>query len=131
MMTTQPVRVQAAIAAQNDVFMQAFARGDAPALAALYTSNGQALPPGGDIATGPQAIQALWQGAMDMGITNARLETIELEQYDDTAIEVGRYTLSAAEKVLDTGKYIVIWKELDGRWRLHRDMWNSSRAGSA
>jgi ketosteroid isomerase-like protein len=101
-------------------------------VAALYTPNGQVFPPGNDVATGPQAIQVFWQAVMDMGITHARLETVDLEQHNDTAIEVGRYTLSGADgQVVDTGKYVVIWKESGGRWQLHRDIWNSSRAEPA
>jgi hypothetical protein len=29
-------------------------------------------------------------------------------------------------KVLDKGKYIVIWKKEDGTWKLHRDIWTTS-----
>ena len=130
-MTTQMMSVREAITAGNDAFMHAFARSDAAQVAALYTANGQIFPPGSAVATGSQAIQAFWQAVMDMGITQAKLETVELEQYNDTAIEVGHYTLSGAgAQVMDTGKYVVIWKESGGRWQLHRDIWNSSQAGS-
>jgi hypothetical protein len=29
-------------------------------------------------------------------------------------------------KVLDRGKYVVIWKRDGAAWRIHRDIWNSS-----
>jgi ketosteroid isomerase-like protein len=29
-------------------------------------------------------------------------------------------------KVVDRGKYIVIWKREQGQWKLHRDIWNTS-----
>jgi ketosteroid isomerase-like protein len=29
-------------------------------------------------------------------------------------------------RALDKGKYIVIWKQEDGQWKLHRDIFNSS-----
>jgi uncharacterized protein (TIGR02246 family) len=131
-MTTQLMSIREAITAGNDAFMHAFAGGDAAQVAAFYTPTGQGFPPGSDVATGPQAIQAFWQAVMTMGITHARLETVELEQHNDTAIEVGRYTLSGADgQVVDSGKYLLIWKESGGRWQLHRDIWNSSRAGPA
>ncbi len=104
--------VRDAIAAADEKFMAAFNRGDAAGLAALYTENGQVLPPNSDFVTGRQAIQAFWQGAMDMGIKGAKLEIVEVEGLGDTAIEVSKYTLSGeAGQVLDTGKYIVIWKQ--------------------
>jgi uncharacterized protein (TIGR02246 family) len=119
--------VRDAIAAADEKFMAAFNRGDAAGLAALYTENGQLLPPNSDFVTGRQAIQAFWQGAMDMGIKSAKLEIVEVEGHGDTAIEVSKYTLSGeAGQVLDTGKYIIIWKQVDGQWKLHRDIFNSS-----
>ena len=69
--------VQAAIAAADENFMAAFNRGDAAELADLYTENGQLLPTGSDFVIGKEAIQTFWQGAIDMGIKTARLETVE------------------------------------------------------
>ena len=64
---------------------------------------------------------------MDMGIKSVKLEIVEVEGHGDTAIEVGKYTLQGlGRKPLDTGKYIVIWKQVDGQWKLHRDIFNSS-----
>ena len=116
-----------AIAAANENFMATFKRGDAAGMAALYTENGQLLPPNSDFVTGRQAIQALWQSVMDMGIKDAKLETVEFEGHGDTAIEVGKYTLSGeGGQVMDSGKFVVIWKQEGGQWKLHRDIWNSS-----
>jgi uncharacterized protein (TIGR02246 family) len=120
--------VQAAIAAANENSMAAFKRGDAAGMAKFYTENGQLLPTGSDFVTGKAAIQAFWQAAMDMGITKTvRLETVEAEEHGDTAIEIGKYTDSGgAGNVIDRGKYVVIWKQEGGQWKLHRDIWNSS-----
>jgi uncharacterized protein (TIGR02246 family) len=119
--------VQAAIEAANEVFMATFNRGDSAVLAELYTENGQLLPAGSDFVTGREAIQNFWQGVMDMGIKSANLETIEVEGHRDTAIDVGKYTLRGeSENVLDRGKYLVVWKQLAGQWKLHRDIWTSS-----
>jgi ketosteroid isomerase-like protein len=98
-------------------------------MANLYTANGQLLPPNSDFVTGGAAIQAVWQSVMDMGVKDAKLETVELEAHGDTAIEVGKYTLSGeGDQVLDSGKFVVIWKQEGAQWKLQRDMWNSSMA---
>ncbi len=129
MSTTETrITVRDAIETSNQQFMETFRRGDAAGMAALYTEDGQALPPNGAIATGRQAIQQIWQGAFDAGLKDARLESVEVDDHGDTAIEIGRYTLFAGEnQTADEGKYIVIWKRQGGTWRLHRDIWNSSR----
>ena len=64
---------------------------------------------------------------MDMGFKTATLEIVEAEGHGDTAIEVSKYTLQGeGGQVLDEGKYIIIWKQEDGQWKLHRDIFNSS-----
>lgn len=117
-----------AIAAVNASFMELFGKGDAAAIAELYTEGGQFIPPNSDFVTGKAAIQTTFQGLMDQGIKALKLETIEIEDYGDTASEVGRYTLKDANgKVFDHGKLVVIWKQEGGQWKLHRDIINSSQ----
>lgn len=120
--------IRNAIMAGNEKLMAAASRGDATAMAALYTEDGQVLPPNSDAVSGRPAIQSFWQGAIQMGIKAVRLETIEVEGHGSTANEVGKFTLQGeGGLVVDTGKYVVIWKQEAGQWKLHRDIWNSSR----
>jgi len=129
MATPSPIR--RAIEAADQQFELAFGRGDAAVVAQLYTENGQVLPPQSDVITGRHGIQSFWQGAMDMGIKAAKLETVEVTHQGDTAYEVGRYILEGAEgHVLDRGKYVVIWQREGDQWKLHRDIWNSSLSAS-
>ena len=126
MTTATDARVE--IEAANKHFITAFSQGDAAALAALYTTDGQLLPPNSDFVTGPNAIKTFWQGVMDMGIKEATLETVEAEAHGETATEIGKYTmLVEGGQVADSGKYIVTWKNEQGTWKLHRDIWNSSQ----
>ena len=128
---TNSTDVHDAIVAADETFMTTFSRGDAAGIAALYTENGQFLPPNSDFVTGKQAIQATFQAFMDMGIKGINLETIEVEGYGDTASEVGKYTLEGVGgQVMDQGKFIVIWKQEAGQWKLHRDIINSSMPAS-
>ena len=128
---TNPADVHDAIVAANETFMTTFSRGDSAGIAVLYTENGQFLPPNSDFATGKQAIQAIFQAFMDMGVKAIKLETIEVEGYGDTAFEVGRYILEGeGGEVLDQGKFIVIWKQEAGQWKVHRDIINTSLSSS-
>ncbi len=128
-MCAPPDGWQDAIAANNQAAMDAVARKDAAAFAAVYTANGNALPPNSPTVTGTAALQGFWQAVIDMGIAAVKLETVELEGFEDTAVEVGAYTLEGeGGAVLDQGKFIVIWKLEDGAWKWHQDIWNSSVA---
>ena len=119
---------RASIEAGNRQWEAAVAKGDGAAVAALYTANGQLLPAGSEVVTGTAAIQKFWQGVMDSGIRGAKLTTLEVEGHGDSAHEVGQYELrDQGGKVLDKGKYVVIWKREGGRWKLHRDIWTTSQ----
>jgi len=84
-----------------------------------------------EIMKGKGAITAFWQGARDMGVKEAKLETVELTPMGDkTACEIGKYVLKihpeGGEAFTDTGKYMMIWKLVDGSWKWDSDAWNSS-----
>jgi ketosteroid isomerase-like protein len=50
----------------------------------------------------------------------------------DLAAETGKYDLTGADgTVLDSGKYVVVWKREGGHWKLHRDIWNTSMPAPA
>jgi ketosteroid isomerase-like protein len=80
--------------------------------------------------TGRAAVTEFWANALVAGIASAVLTTEEVSYAGgDTATEIGSAVLSAKDgSVVDEGKYIVLWKQEDGTWRLHRDIWNSNRA---
>jgi ketosteroid isomerase-like protein len=120
------------IAAANARFMEAFRAGDARAVTACYTSAAQLFPAGSDVVEGAEAITGFWRGGMEAGIANVRLDTAEVDERGDLAVEVGRYTLLAADGgTIDRGKYLVVWKREDGAARIHRDIWNTSVAAPA
>ncbi len=120
---------RASIEAGNKQWEAALKKGDGAAIAALYTGNAQLLPAGSEVVSGTAAIQKFWQGVVDSGIRGAKLTTLEVDAHGDTAHEVGAYELSDADgKVLDRGKYVVIWKRDGARWKLHRDIWTTSQA---
>jgi len=127
-MAAQADAIRNAIERANEQFMDAFGRGDAAGVAALYTEDAKVLPPNHDVVRGQPAIRSFWQGLMDTGVKAVRLEIGEAEQQGDTAYEVSRATLlGAGDQVLDEVKYIAIWNREGAAWRLHRDIFNSSR----
>ena len=126
-MLQSTAEVHEAIAAVIEKFMAAYNQGDAAGLAALYTENGQLLPTNSDLISGKLAIQKFWQARINPVVSSVNLESVEIEVHDETAIEVGVYSVQGKEnQVLDRGKYIAIWKLEKRQWKLHRDMMNSS-----
>lgn len=126
---TRPVAgVRDAIVAAGARFMTAFRAGDAAAVAACYTRDAQLLPANSDAVAGTAAITAFWRDIIAAGIADVRLETIDVESQGDLAVEQGRYALTGADGgPVDEGKYLVLWHRDGGEWKLHRDIWTTSR----
>src|SRR5262244_2127652 len=59
---------RAAIETANAKFSEAFARGDAKALSAMYTSDAIAFPPDSEMIRGNEAIGNFWKMTRDNGV---------------------------------------------------------------
>jgi uncharacterized protein (TIGR02246 family) len=119
--------VRSEIEAANKLWEAAASRSDGPGVAALYTDDAQLLPAQSDFVTGTEAIGQFWQAVFDSGVKGVSLVTLEVENHGDTANEVGKLEIRGADgKVLDHGKYVVIWKKEGTSWKLHRDIWTTS-----
>lgn len=117
---------EAAIAEGTAAWAAAWDAGDGAGIAALYTGGAMLLPPGSGSVEGHDAIQAFWQKQLESGMQLA-LESNEVEIHSDIAIVVGSYVFTGADGAhVDHGKYIEVRKRVDGSWKIHRDIWNSS-----
>lgn len=120
--------VRAAIEAVNAEFSAAFNRGDAAAVASLYTEDALLLPPGEAVVSGRSSVEAYWKAGADAGLSNLQFRATEVESHGPMAYEVGEASFdmpaSDGSKTPAKVKYLVVWKNVDGAWKLHRDMWN-------
>ena len=126
-----PVKVE--IEASNKTFGDAFVKGDAALLIAKYTKDGCIMPVGAPKLCGAEGIGGFFSVAQNqMGIKNVKLTTEEVMGSGDVVVETGTYDLiGAGDKSIDNGKYVVAWKQEDGKWKMHRDMFTSSVAPPA
>jgi uncharacterized protein (TIGR02246 family) len=123
----EPDGLRAAIEAANKRFVDAFARGDSSAVASAYTEDAQLLPPNQEVISGRKAIDGFYRAAIASGAKALTLETSEVGGGGDLAFETGRFKILGDKgKLVEAGKYLVVWKRVAGAWRLHRDVWNSS-----
>jgi len=118
--------VRSSIESGNRAFAAAFLRGDAEAVAELYTEDAQVMPPGAGAVAGRPAIAAFWKSAIDAGVKDLVLLTEQVESAGELAYEIGRVRIVAEDGGVTEDRYLVVWKRGDGGWRLHRDIWNSA-----
>jgi uncharacterized protein (TIGR02246 family) len=119
-----------AIEASNKQFAEAFNKGDAAALANMYTMDARVLPPNGEMVEGRSNIEKFWQGAMCAGMKMVSLETVDVETHGNVVVEIGRYTATmhgaGGTTTTDKGKYVVVWKREGESWKLAVDIFNTS-----
>lgn len=128
--TQHPSDLRAGTDATNRRFEAAFNRND-PAGAAreVYTRDARVMPPGAPTVQGRDAAAQFWAAAaQQLGVTRVALATEANEPLGDGAYEVGRATLTLGGGQQATAKYVVIWRQEDGQWRWHVDIWNMDAA---
>ncbi len=112
--------------AMRDVWQTAFDAKDPAAIAAIYAEDGAVLPPNRETMSGRAAIEAFWGEFQADGI-GAEIKDTEVYALGDVGYTVGTYTATdAGGATIDEGKYVLIWRYADGKWQLHRDIWNSN-----
>jgi uncharacterized protein (TIGR02246 family) len=120
--------VRAAIEKAGVRFAEAYGRGDAKAVAAFYTEDAIAFPPGAEMVKGRVAIQQMWQSTMDSGVKSLSFAVIDVGASGDLAHETGTALMNIQPAGKDpttaSVKYVVVWKKQGNEWKLHRDIWN-------
>ncbi|CAN5136027.1 hypothetical protein BH24PSE2_BH24PSE2_04330 [soil metagenome] len=99
--------------------------GDAAGMAEMYTEDATLLPAGGPKSQGRDAIREFWAGMIGPGLDDLELVTEDLVAVDENlAYEIGSYTATPRDAEPVTGQYLVLWRNVDGEWKLHVDIFN-------
>ena len=131
MLSAAPALAQdkATIEKLNDVWTAAFNKGDAAAVAAMYTEDAYVLPPGAELIKGRTAIEGFWRQAAQQ-IGDAKLTTVDvLPLGPGAAREIGKVTLKTKSQPSQeiVGKYAVVWLKVGADWKLATDVWNTNK----
>jgi uncharacterized protein (TIGR02246 family) len=110
----------------NANFMDLVGKGDSVGVANCYTSDAKFMGPNGPAVAGRQGIQSVVAGIINSGATKLNVTATDVWGDENMVAEEGVMTLGTKDGVqLDRGKYIVLWKKEDGKWKLFRDCFNS------
>lgn len=120
---------EAAIRAQTTSWVKAYNDGDAKAVAALYADDAVLLPPGAPGASGRMAIQEFI--TKDIAGSKAAGAVFAVNPKSDVGVsgnmgwESGTYKVTVKGAVVETGKYLSVYRKKDGKWLYIRDTWNA------
>lgn len=112
------------------------AANEADSIALLFTEQGEELPPNRKPVVGRPAIQAFQAQQLSQGNTTVSISADEVLVNGPLAVSRGGYTLEITpgahsppgmKAVADTGKYLIHWHQIGGKW-LIADIAHSSNA---
>jgi len=116
---------KAALKEMTPSWQTAFNAGDAAAVATLYAQDGVLHPPNSAPVDGQANIEAFWAKGLENG-GSIELTTDDMYAMGDAAAETGMWVLTGADgSHADHGHYTLIYKMVDGKWKIASDMWNS------
>ena len=124
-----PDDVLAAMRKTNELFeTEVVRKRKVNALDHVYTRNARVLPPGSSMIEGCEQAKTFWRDAIQaLGVESAKLTTVDAEAVGDRVLEIGRAELVLASGDTVAVKYVVQWKQEDGDWKWHTDIWNANQ----
>jgi ketosteroid isomerase-like protein len=127
---TQPSldAVKLAMAKTNDLFnAEVFGKRNFSALDQVYTSDARILPPGAPMVSGREGIKKFWSDlVLSINAKSAVLSSVDVMPAGDGVVEIGRATLTIEPASQIEVKYVVYWRQEDGQWKWHVDIWNQN-----
>ena len=114
---------RSAIAAQSRALMAAVEKGDAAAVADLFTREAKlSVPMSSGAISGRAGIASFWQAALSGGLKSLVLTPADLVGDGNLRVETGSYQAFGADRRdLGRGQYLLAWVKEDGAWKISRD----------
>lgn len=125
-----------AIRGANERWLQLIRSKDASGIGQLYAQDAVALPQNEKAAIGREAIGQWWGRQMqtpDYALTFGT-DQLVFSTSGDMALDRGWYRFSAKGPkgpIKDTGKYVVVWRKIDGEWKVAADIYNTDLPAAA
>ncbi|KAL5515905.1 hypothetical protein EMCRGX_G001150 [Ephydatia muelleri] len=91
-------------------FVSLFNKQDAVGIAELYSVDSKIMPNGMDVQKGRNGVAKVYQNMFDAGGATIK---VTIDESDDS--------------VLFDGKYVVLWKKVEGQWYIYNDIINFNK----
>jgi ketosteroid isomerase-like protein len=124
--------ITSGMAKTNELFnSEVFGKRNFNALDQIYTADARILPPGAPLIAGRDNIRKFWSDLIiGANAKSGVLTSVDVMPAGDGAVEIGNAVLTIAPagqaEVQMEVKYVVFWRQEDGAWKWHVDIWNSN-----
>lgn len=116
----------------NQNLVTGLAKGDSTLAAESYCKDAKFMAANAPALSGRKEISGDFGNLIRSGITDLKITTVDVWGGENAITEEGKWTLALKDgKQVDQGKYLVLWKKEDGKWKIFRDCLNSDMPAAA
>jgi len=94
----------------------------------VYTEDCKFMPHGTPTVEGRKGVHAIFTDERKSLADNLVLKTKEIKSGEGFAYATGIYKFKKCSKLVDIGKYVVIWKKENGDYKIYIDIFNSDKS---
>ncbi len=109
-------------------FSKDYMNGNAEGIANAYTADGKIFPSNVEVIEGRDALIKYWTMPEGIKVKFHRVSPVEIFIQGDRADDWGYYegiTIGKDGKESAwKGKYVIVWKKINGEWKIYLDIWN-------
>jgi uncharacterized protein (TIGR02246 family) len=115
--------VRKAVSEGDSKIIRAYEKGDAKILTDLFTDDATVMQPNVDPVKGHDQIYGQYARMFSLSeFSEWRITLQDLSASGSMAFEIGKYAFiiqpKGKERVAISGKYVTVWKQVDGSWRI-------------
>ena len=119
----------AQIRQRTQEYEAAFNAKDAAKVATFYPGEAVFMPPNAPTIRGREEIQKFYVDLIAQGGTDLEMDTKDVRGHGPLAYESGGYSLhrkpASGTALRDRGKYLFIWRNVNGVWTIESTIWSS------
>ena len=121
--------MSAVIREKTNRFTEAHITKDTAFLNSCFAEDGKSYPPNSEAIVGKQAIAKLNAEWVDYGVYEFTETSTNFYGSKEYLIDEGTYFLRyGPDTTTENGKYMNIWKNVNGTWLLYSNIWNTSES---
>jgi len=109
--------------AANKAFAKAVVAGDIDHLVNGYTDNACIIAPQAPLTCGKKAIRPFWISVIASKPKNVEIITHNAEKNGNLSYATGELIITGADSAVQKSRFVVVFKRIDGGWKLHVDSW--------
>jgi len=109
------------------LFVEAFNKQDAVAVANLFHVDASMLPAGKPMVSGREAIQSYWEHSFSAGVSKIKKSPINFVVSGNLAVQLDHFVVTFNDMQFPGTDTLVWQKNASGEWKISTDIWSNDQ----